>query len=143
MAGSAIPREAWQTGAVVGGPSHVDTLGPLRYVTVMEAGSAVVDGALVHDNCKQDGDAQVRLQAASVPSVLHSVPRCPTPGSPPSFPPRSCLWLVFTPNGHSAWLSLSVLPLGSVSGRCPHHISITQLSLTWVWRWDPAVYAFL
>lgn len=50
LAGSAIPREAWQTGTGVGGPSRVETLSPLGYVTVMEASHAVVDGALVHNS---------------------------------------------------------------------------------------------
>lgn len=58
MAGSAIPREAWQTGAGVGGASQIDALGPLRDVTVMKASLTVVDGALVHDSFKQKVDMQ-------------------------------------------------------------------------------------
>lgn len=51
LAGSAIPREARQTGTVVGGTLRVDTLGPLRNVTVMEASCAIVDGALGLNRC--------------------------------------------------------------------------------------------
>lgn len=46
-AGSAIPGEAWEAGAGVGGAAGVDALGPLGDVTVMETSLAVVDGALV------------------------------------------------------------------------------------------------
>lgn len=58
LAGSAVPREARQTGTGVGGPSHVDTLSPLGYVAVVEASLAVVDRALVHDSFKQKVDTQ-------------------------------------------------------------------------------------
>lgn len=50
MAGSAIPREAWQAGTGVGRTSCVDTLGTLGYVTVMKAGYTVVDGTLVYNS---------------------------------------------------------------------------------------------
>lgn len=55
LAGLAIPRKAWQTGTGVGGPSCVDTPGPLGYVTVMQASCTVVDGALVHDSFRTKG----------------------------------------------------------------------------------------
>lgn len=58
LAGSAIPREAWQTVTGVGGPSHVDTLSPLGYVTVVETGGTVVDGALVRNSFKHKVDTQ-------------------------------------------------------------------------------------
>lgn len=48
MAGSAIPREARQTGAGVGGATHIDALGPLGDITVVETSFTVVDGSLVH-----------------------------------------------------------------------------------------------
>lgn len=48
LAGSAIPREARQTGAGVGGATHIDALGPLGDITVVETSFTVVDGPLVH-----------------------------------------------------------------------------------------------
>lgn len=52
MAGSAISREARQAGAGVGGAAHIDALGPLGNITVVETSFTVVDGPLVHDSLK-------------------------------------------------------------------------------------------
>lgn len=52
LAGSAIPREARQTGTRVRGTLRVDTLGPLRNVTVMETSCTIVDGALGFNSFK-------------------------------------------------------------------------------------------
>lgn len=52
MAGSAIPREARQTGAGVGGAAHIDALGPLGDITVVETSFTVVDGSLVHHSLR-------------------------------------------------------------------------------------------
>lgn len=46
-AGSAIPREARQTGAGVGGATHIDALGSLGDITVVETSFTVVDRTLV------------------------------------------------------------------------------------------------
>lgn len=46
-AGSAISREARQTGAGVGGATHIDALGSLGDITVVEGSFTVVDGTLV------------------------------------------------------------------------------------------------
>lgn len=72
LAGSAVPREARQTGAGIGGPPHVDTLRPLWNVTVMEARRAVVDGALVHDGYKQNVDTVFGARRLGGPSDLLS-----------------------------------------------------------------------
>lgn len=50
LAGAAVSKKAWQTGACVGGAACVDAGGPLGYITVMEASGTVVDGALVHNS---------------------------------------------------------------------------------------------
>lgn len=60
LAGPAVPREAWQTGAGVGGAARVDALGPLGNVAVMQARRAVVDGALVHGRFKHKADTRVK-----------------------------------------------------------------------------------
>ena len=57
-AGSAIPGEAWEAGAGVGGAAGVDALGPLGDVTVMETSLAVVDGALVRGSFRQKVNTQ-------------------------------------------------------------------------------------
>lgn len=68
LAGSAVPREARQTGASVGGPSQVDALRPLWDVTVVEARRAVVDRALVHNSYKQNVDMVFEARPLSGPS---------------------------------------------------------------------------
>ena len=58
MAGPAIPREAWEAGAGVGGATHVDAPGPLGDVTVVKASLAVVDGAQAHGSFRQKVNTQ-------------------------------------------------------------------------------------
>ena len=58
MAGSAIPREAWEADAGVGAMAHEFALGPLGDVTVMKARLAVVDGAQVHVSFRQKVNTQ-------------------------------------------------------------------------------------
>ena len=58
LAGSAIPREAWEAGAGVGGAAHVDAPGPLGDVTVVKASLAVVDGAQAHGSFRQKVNTQ-------------------------------------------------------------------------------------
>lgn len=71
LAGPAVPREAWQTGAGVGGAARVDALGPLGNVAVMQARRAVVDGALVHGRFKHKADTRVKspLSGPSAPQA--------------------------------------------------------------------------
>lgn len=74
MAGPAVPKEAWQTGTGVGGAACVDTLGPLGYVTVVQACHAVIDGALVHNSFKHKVDTMFEESPLSRPRALPSSP---------------------------------------------------------------------
>ena len=165
MAGPAVPREAWQTGAGVGGASGVDALGPLGYVTVVQSGGAVVDGALVHDSFEHKAHSVGREAPVTSPvpsrvlhtsGLVHWGHSAWTPDLRASLRHQSLLplawnlrlscllptdaasglsWHTSSRAVHEAWLSRSVSPQGSASGHSPHQVS-HPTPLLWMWRWS-------